>query len=52
MAKTYGVGVIGAGWVSTEHLRAYSKNPQTEVRWICGGSALFANPGMICEEQH
>ncbi|MCS7261786.1 MAG: Gfo/Idh/MocA family oxidoreductase, partial [Anaerolineae bacterium] len=27
----YGVLVHGAGWVSTEHVRAYQRNPYTEV---------------------
>ena len=31
----YGVLVHGAGWVSTEHVRAYQRNPHTEVVAIC-----------------
>jgi predicted dehydrogenase len=31
----YGVLVHGAGWVSTEHVRAYQRNPYTEVVAIC-----------------
>ena len=26
-----GAAVFGAGWVSTEHIRAYRKNPHCEV---------------------
>lgn len=33
--KTYGVAVLGAGWVSTQHIGAYGKNPKTEVLAIC-----------------
>jgi len=29
--KRFGVAVFGAGWVSTEHIRAYVKNPHCEV---------------------
>lgn len=29
------VGVVGAGWVAREHIRAYQKNPHTEVVAIC-----------------
>jgi len=32
--RTYGVGIIGAGWVSGEHIRAFTVNPFTEVRGI------------------
>jgi len=31
-----GVGVVGTGWVSGEHIRAYVNNPHTEVRALCG----------------
>ena len=33
--KTFGVLVIGAGWVSTQHIAAYAANPHTQVRAIC-----------------
>src|SRR4051812_3282734 len=29
--KTIGVAIHGAGWVSSEHIRAYQRNPHTEV---------------------
>ena len=33
--STYGVLVIGAGWVSTQHIAAYAGNPHTSVVAIC-----------------
>jgi len=35
MGKTMGVLIIGTGWVSGEHIRAYLKNPHTENRGLC-----------------
>src|SRR5437773_2051808 len=32
--KDLGVGVLGTGWVSAEHIRAFKANPHTEVRAI------------------
>ncbi len=32
--KTLGVGILGTGWVSDEHIRAFEANPHTEVRAI------------------
>lgn len=32
--KKYGVGIVGTGWVSGEHIRAYTMNPHTEVTAI------------------
>lgn len=32
--KTLGVGILGTGWVSAEHIRAFQANPHTEVRAI------------------
>jgi len=32
---TFGVLVIGAGWVATQHIAAYVANPHTEVRALC-----------------
>ena len=29
--KKLGVAIYGAGWVSSEHIRAYQKNPHTEI---------------------
>lgn len=33
--STLGVGIVGLGWVSTEHIRAFQQNPHTEVRGLC-----------------
>jgi predicted dehydrogenase len=33
--KIYGVGIQGAGWVSTQHIDAYKANPHTRVVAIC-----------------
>ena len=30
-----GVGIVGTGWVSTEHIRALEQNPFTQVTAIC-----------------
>ena len=32
--EPYGVGIIGAGRISTEHINAFRRNPRTEVRAI------------------
>ncbi len=32
--KTLGVGIVGTGWVSGEHIRAFQANAHTEVRGI------------------
>ena len=34
--QTLGVAVIGTGWVSNEHIKAYLRNPHTEVVAILG----------------
>jgi predicted dehydrogenase len=34
MEQKLGAGIIGTGWVSGEHIRAYQGNPHTEVRAI------------------
>lgn len=34
--QTLGVAVIGTGWVSNEHIKAYRRNPNTEVVAILG----------------
>lgn len=33
--RAYGVLVVGAGWVSTQHIAAYVKNPYAKVIAIC-----------------
>jgi len=32
--KTLGVGIVGTGWVSGEHIKAFERNPHTQVRGI------------------
>lgn len=32
MSKQYGVGIIGSGWVSGEHINAYNVNPHTDIK--------------------
>jgi len=32
--KTYDVGIVGAGWVSGEHIKAFQKNPHSRVAAI------------------
>ena len=32
---SYGVLVLGAGWVSAQHVAAYERNPHTRVLAIC-----------------
>src|SRR2546427_2709661 len=34
MMKSLGVGIVGTGWVSGEHIKAYEVNHHTEVRGI------------------
>lgn len=40
--KSIGVGIVGAGWVSTEHIKAYEKNPETRVVGIYSRTAEHA----------
>lgn len=35
MNDTYGAAILGAGWVSTQHVKAYMNNPHTRVVAIC-----------------
>jgi len=49
-----GVGIVGTGWVSGEHIRAFTKNPHTKVVAVCGRSAAKARAkvdecGIDCE---
>jgi len=41
-ATKMGVGVVGTGWVSGEHIKAFENNPHTEVRGICSRSLARA----------
>jgi predicted dehydrogenase len=31
-----GVGVVGIGWCAAQHIRAFQRNAETEVRMLCG----------------
>lgn len=49
-----GVAIQGAGWVSTEHIRAFSRNPRSEVvaigsRTLDGARAKRDQLGLRCE---
>lgn len=49
-----GVGIIGAGWVAGEHIRAFQHNPRTCVTGLCARSAdkaraKAAEMGLRCE---
>ena len=46
--KQVGVLVIGAGWVSTQHIAAYVKNPNAKVVAICDVNT--ANAKLRAEE--
>jgi len=51
---TLGVGIVGTGWVSGEHIRAFDENPHTEVRALCSRSedkakAKAAECGVTCD---
>jgi len=35
MKDVYGAAIMGAGWVSTQHAKAYMNNPHTKVVAIC-----------------
>jgi len=38
----YGVGMVGAGWVATEHIKAFEANPDSKVVAICSSSVQSA----------
>jgi predicted dehydrogenase len=40
--KSFGVGIVGTGWGSGEHIRAYEVNPHTEVRGLVGLTMALA----------
>ncbi|GMU91726.1 MAG: dehydrogenase [Candidatus Hydrogenedentota bacterium] len=49
-----GVGIVGTGWVSGEHVRAFESNPHTKVVALCGRTeagarAKAAECGIQCE---
>ena len=38
----YGVGIVGAGWVASEHIRAFECNPDSRVAAICSSCVASA----------
>lgn len=34
--RTLGVGISGIGWCASEHIKAFLKNPHSEIRWLHG----------------
>ena len=49
-----GVGIVGTGWVSGEHIRAFEVNPHTKVVALCGRNeaatkAKAAECGVACD---
>jgi predicted dehydrogenase len=38
MARIYGVGIVGLGWVSGEYIKACAQEPRTEVAALCSRS--------------
>ena len=52
--EKYGVGIIGAGWVAGEHLRAFNANPHVEIVALCGrnearAKACAVERGVRCD---
>lgn len=37
----FGVGIVGTGWVSGEHIKAFQKNPHTEIKALCALNEEF-----------
>ncbi len=35
MRHRFGVGLVGIGWVAVEHLRAFTRNPDTSIMLLC-----------------
>jgi predicted dehydrogenase len=46
--RTLGVGLVGVGWVATQHLRAFQANPQCRVVALCGRNEARAR-GKLAE---
>jgi predicted dehydrogenase len=38
MSRSYGVGIVGMGWVSGEYIKAFSNEPRTKVTALCSRS--------------
>jgi predicted dehydrogenase len=53
--RTLGVGIVGIGWVATQHLSAFLRNQHARVTHLCGRSperirARLATAGIACPE--
>ena len=48
----YGVGIIGAGWVAGEHIRAFRDHPDTEVVAIAARDKDRANACAAAQGVH
>ncbi len=38
MARSYGVGIVGMGWVSGEYIKAFTQEPRAQVTALCSRS--------------
>ena len=38
----YGIGIVGAGWVASEHIRAFEANAGVKIVAICSSSVESA----------
>jgi predicted dehydrogenase len=38
MSRSYGVGIVGMGWVSGEYIKAFTNEPRTKVTALCSRS--------------
>lgn len=50
--RTLGVGIVGIGWVATQHLKAFLANPQARVVALCGRDARRARATLQRAELH
>jgi predicted dehydrogenase len=53
--RTLGVGIVGIGWVATQHLSAFMANPHARVTYLCGRNAArirerLARAGLSCPD--
>jgi predicted dehydrogenase len=53
--RTLGVGIVGFGWVATQHLSAFLQNPHARVRYLCSRSESrmrerLARAGISCPD--
>jgi predicted dehydrogenase len=53
--RTLGVGIVGIGWVATQHLAAFLKNPHARVVYLCDQAEApmrerLAKAGVSCPD--